>query len=66
MRPLHVVLRLGTVKAESGHLVLAWSAWKSLALLADPQRGRREPADANVGRRTDTLMCADATKACGL
>ena len=110
------MLRLGTVKAESGHLVLAWSAWKSLALLADPPRAadrarrrqrllqrapssraevkecysvprrsvggtahvegivfpfesaalRAGPADANVGRRTDTLMCADAAEACGL
>jgi len=27
---------------------------------------RAEPADANVGRRTDTLMCAHAAGACGL
>ena len=39
---------------------------KSLALVPDPPRGRREAADANVGRRTDTLKCADAVKACRL
>ena len=45
---------------------LAWGTWKSLALVPDPPRGRREPADANVGRRTDTLKCADAVEACRL
>ena len=45
---------------------MAWGAWRSLGLLSDPPRGRREPADANVDRRTDTLMCADAAEACGL
>ena len=95
---------------------MAWGAWRSLALLCYPQRGRAglrrrrrllhrapssraevkecysaprrfvggtahvegavfpfesaalraEPADANVGRRTDTLMCADAAEACRL
>ena len=42
---------------------MAWSAWKSLGVLANPRRGRPEPADANVGRRTDTLMRADAAEA---
>ncbi len=36
------------------------------ALLFNPQRGRCEPADSNVVRRTDTLMCADLAEVCRL
>ena len=95
---------------------LAWGAWRSLALVPDPPRGRAGlprrqrllqrapssraevkefysaprrsvggtahvegivfpfesaalragPADANVGRRTERLKCADAAEVCGL
>ena len=66
MRPRRGAGRLGTVKAERWRLVLGLGRLEKPGFAFDSAERRTEPADANVRRRTDTLMCADVAEVCGL
>ena len=66
MRPRRGALRLGAVKAERWRLVIGFERPEKPGFPFESAALRAGPADSNVGRRTDTLMCADAAEVCGL
>ena len=54
------------VKAERWRLFLGLGHLEKPGFGLESAARPTEPADANVGRRTDTLMCADLAEVCGL